>query len=810
MEEIMKKWFKKAAGLCLAMGMAVGLCACGSGGKMENAGLAKEGVYKFQEFTMPELGGDGYNLSNTFHSGGMVYLMAEVYHWSEGGQTDIRLISMKEDGTDIQVNSLEIPVKDNTNGGGGAVPMPMPRAAVSTTDVPAVEDNMSNVWEYDNYFNYTIAPDGTIYGIHQHQYEKYGVDSYESKQTYYLAAWNQEGKMQWEKELEGLQTEDEYIYVNAVNVAQDGTVYLMLTGDNVYKMTVDAQGNISDRKPLPEEAGTLFTNLNQLISKPDGTFLAVYYDESDMAKQYIVSYDPATDALGTPGEMPSSLLWGGYNILIPGTNSDLIYTNNNGVYTYNVGDADSTQRMSYVNSDLNITNMSGLVELDADSFIGIFFENYDNEIKAGLFTHVDPKDIPDKAVLVLAGNYVNNDIKKRVIQYNRASEEYRIVIKDYESYNNYDDYQAGLKQLNNDITTGNMPDILIAQGLPTANYAAKGWLADIGKLIKEDEELSQVEFVQSVFDAYSVNGKLHYVIPSFTVRTMLAKTSIVGDRSSWTMEEAQQLVASMPEKTSLIGETTRDDFFNVMMDFCASDFIDVSTGKCDFNSPNFIKMMEYAKSLPVELGEDYYGEDYWMNYQTQYRDNRTILCSASIADVSNMNYTINGRIGEDVSYIGFPTESGAGSYVNATESYAISARSKNIEGAWEFVRYYLTEEYQTADSRWGLPIQMKYFKENAQKALNKPFYLDQDGNKVEYEDTFYLNGEQIPLPQLTQTQIDKMVDFIFSVKKCQYNNQEVMNIINEEMAAFYSGQKSAEETAKIIQSRAQIYVDENR
>lgn len=237
--------------------------------------------------------------------------------------------------------------------------------------------------------------------------------------------------------------------------------------------------------------------------------------------------------------------------------------------------------------------------------------------------------------------------------------------------------------------------------------------------------------------------------------------------------------------------------------------MDVSTGKCDFNSPYFISMMEYANNLPVELNEESYGEDYWMTYQSQYRDNKTILCTLNINSISNLNYTINGRIGEDITYIGFPTESGQGSYVNAYDTYAISSRSANIDGAWEFLRYYLSEEYQS-ELEWGMPIQMKYFRENAQKALNKPFYLDENGEKVEYDDYYYINDERIPLPLLNQEQIDKAVNFITSINKCYYGNNDLMTIIDEEMQSFYTGQKSAQEVAAIIQSRAQIYVDENR
>ena len=40
-------------------------------------------------------------------------------------------------------------------------------------------------------------------------------------------------------------------------------------------------------------------------------------------------------------------------------------------------------------------------------------------------------------------------------------------------------------------------------------------------------------------------------------------------------------------------------------------------------------------------------------------------------------------------------------------------------------------------------------------------------------------------------------------------SEEIYSIISEEAAPYFAGQKSAEEVAKIIQSRIQIYVSEN-
>lgn len=865
-----KTWTKRAVTAGLAAAMVLGLSACGKGNKMENAALAKEHVYQFQEFQMPDLGGDDYGIRASVHRDGKIYVMAQVYHWSEGGdELDMKMLTMNEDGSDVQVVDLEIPEWRTQAGSGGASGMPMPRTMPADTAEPEegaegseepeegtegseaseegtegseapeegaesegdtepeegsgdsgeadtgdmIEDDMlvggSDIYENSHYGEFCIAPNGLIYSIRNYYYEDYSSEEYSSVQKNYISCWNIDGSFAWEKELEGLTSEDEYSYVAGMSVDADGTLYLMLAGDNGYKIAVDAQGNPSERKPLPDDVNKVFSNFNSMMTKEDGTFLIIYYGENDWQKQYLVTYNPVTDQLGEASLLPASLSWNGYNTMSAGKSSDLVYSTDKGVYSYSVGAEDSTEKMNFINSDLNISGFSSLIELNDTSFIGIFYENYENEVKAGIFTYVDPKDIPDKAVLVLAGNYVGSDMKQRVVEFNRSSEEYRITVREYDSYNNYEDYQAGYTQLNNDITTGNMPDILITEGLPAENYIAKGLLADVGKMIEEDEELSNVEFVQNVLDAYSMDGKLYYVIPSFRVSTVIGKTSVVGDRTSWTMADMKQLMETLPEGTTMFGEMTRDSFMYTMMDYCGADFIDVASGKCDFDSQNFIDMMEYAKSLPEELDEETFGEEYWQNYESQYRDNRTVLSNLYLNSLSNLNYNVNGRFGEQVSYIGFPTESGMGAYVQAGQSYAISARSANQEGAWEFLRYYLTDEYQS-ELEWIMPIQKKYFLEEAQKATQKPYYTDENGEKVEYDDTYYMNGEEIILEPLSQEEVDRVVEYIFSINKCYYGNTDVTNIINEEIASYFDGQKSAQDVAKVIQSRAQIYVNEKR
>ncbi|MCM1119602.1 MAG: hypothetical protein NC543_09605 [bacterium] len=195
-----------------------------------------------------------------------------------------------------------------------------------------------------------------------------------------------------------------------------------------------------------------------------------------------------------------------------GGGSDLIYAGSRGVFTWNRGDAQGSVKMDYVNSDRNITDTKALVELDETHFVMFYREDNAPELKAGIFSYVKPEDIPDRAVVVLGGLSVNGGVRKRVVQYNRDSSQYRVVLKEY----------ASAEDLNLDIVSGRMPDILMAKGLPMRSYIAKGLIADVGTLLEGDGELSRAQFLENVFDAYSVDGKLRYIVPSVTLSTMTA------------------------------------------------------------------------------------------------------------------------------------------------------------------------------------------------------------------------------------------------------------------------------------------------
>lgn len=817
----MKMW-KRVLGFVLAATLLAGLCACNKnpqggnslgsqGGKKNsaNAALAKEYVYRLQEFDfngIQENGDDAYVRFVSEHDG-RIYAMMQIYNYTDKGDNRrYKLISTDTEGADAKVYDMQMSME-------GDQQEAAPDEEAGAADTIAEPEDEGYVYESTSISDFTISGN-RIYGEKSYYFEDYrDPDNYVHENKTYICCWDLEGKMIWESPMDYLSNEESWHYIQAFVAQKDGTAILLIGGDDCGKIVLDAEGKASDLQPA-KGLDKFFENSNATAVMPDGRLLVTYYGE-DWNDMYVATYDFGTDIMSEGVLLPSSLIYNGMGNLAVDADGDMIFSNNQGVFKYHIGDEAAVQMMSFVNSDLYLNSLNAILPMDDGHFVGFYSEydekNYNSIVRGGIFTKVAPEDIPDKEVMVLSGNYISSDLRKRVVDYNKSSNTHRIVLKDYSQYSTYDDYMAAYTQMNSDIISGNMPDILLVDSynMSLDNYISKGLLADIGALIEKDEELSKTEFMENVFEACKVNGKLYEIIPSFYVQTYIGKKALVGDRTSWTMEEARQLLSTMPGETTLFGDMMRGEFFDRVMGMCGNDFIDVSTGKCSFDSAEFISLMEFAKTLPEERPEDYYEGDWYTAYQSQYRENRTLLASCYISDFTNLVYTINGSFGEEVSFVGFPNASGQGSVISTNTSYALAAGSANLDAAWDFMRYYLTDEYQSELS-WQLPISKKQFDEQALKATKKPSYEDGDGKQVEYDYTWWINDEEMILDPLTTEQLDTIKAHIASVTKRTYYNEYVVNIITEEMDAFYKGQKSAADVASIIQSRAKLYVNENR
>jgi len=735
--------------LCIIMACA-SLTGCGK----EKSTIDKTTIYK--ETALPIQFEDGLQLNRVECKNDIVYFTAYQYD-EETWEAKQFCGSVNLDGTGYKCSSFE--------------------GTSNWIDNTTVLNNGNLLVSYSDYYEDNSDPDNYIW-----------------ESLYYLATYTPDGKPI--KKI-NLAEEEDITYVSTISVLKDGRIFVC--GSDKIMIFDESLNCIAKKKD------DSIYNYSTFYTLKDGRIVVSSWGENDIEYSY---FDVDKLEKGEKIEFKISLT--NYSVSQGSDKYDFFLRSNEGISAYNIGDDAVTPIMNFINSDIYTSYFSSLTQIDDTTFIGTYYdwtEDSGNNFKICKYTKVDPAEIKDKKELTLGVLYSDSDIRKKVVNYNKNSDEYRIIIKDYSMYDTEDDWDGGSKKLNTDIASGNTPDIVVGNGSLIQNYYSKGLFKDLNNYIKNDPDINYDDIFPNLIEACSYNGKLYEIVPSFYVQTVVAKTSMVGDRTSWTFDEYIQFKNSLPEGSKLYNYMTRDNFLYYIMSVDYSEFIDMAKAQCHFNSDEFIAVLNLLKDLPESDDEYWETYDYYSD-EASYRDGTTALYNFSLSYLYDYRTARYGLFGEDISFIGYPCKDGAGSAISYGSSYAISSKCKHADVAWELIRTYLMEDYQQ-NVNYGIPAMMSQFDKNAEKAKEKSYYMDGD-KKIEYDDTYYVGGVEIVLDTLTDSDIAKVKNFILSVNKTQNYMDEINTIILEEAEAFFEGQKSAEDVANIIQSRASIYINEKQ
>ena len=845
-----KRMKKKSVLLAVSLLVSASLFGCGKQGESEGGAASAAAASKDYVYRATELGlrdDDDHVINQIFRAGDAIYVYGN--RWTDTGENVLSFYEVKEDGTigepheihsgqNTSINRIYMDVDanlyciknvyyyppDNEYGDGeedvgddsGAVALDEPAVGdVEESEMmPQARSEAEEGEETETAEDPEDADEQSVEDATEESAESADEiddevpisEEGESIDDYYLVKMTLDGeelfsvKLNDVPQFQALAEENGYFYVGDMYLDQGKGLYLNLY-NQFYKF--DLEGNfikavVGEGQPNP------FEDVSTLIPLLDGRMVAVIYEETGMSLA-VADLDAGT--LGDRYMVPGKSYEFSY---YPGVGYDLYFSSSNGLYGYNLGDEDKTQIMSTLDSDFSFYDLYQVTGLNDREFLAITndWEAPDTLTK---FTKVDPKDVKEKQVITLAMASTDWGVRRLAIQFNKSNEKYRVSILDYDSlYGTEDDWSAGLTRLNTDIVSGKTPDLMLLDtSMPVDSYISKGLFADLKPFIEKDEAFDMEDFMPNIIEALSVDGKLYSIVPSYSIDTLVAKASDVGKERGWTVQEAQELLDSKPEGTQFMVNTTRDTMLQYCFTISGSQFIDWEKGTCNFNTDDFVRMLEFIKTFPEEVNWEAMPDDFWDNYDSMWREGKAIANFASVGDLRDFNSMEKGTFGEEITMVGFPSSDGDGSAIWPNLRFALSDKSKNKDGAWEFLRTFLSDEYQES-IEYGFPLSVKLLEERVQRAMERPYYMDENNNKVEYDETYYINGVDVTITPMTKERADEILSELYSFTQVYRSDNTLLNIVQEEAAPFFAGQKSAKEVASIIQSRVQIYVNENR
>ncbi|MGN0667473.1 MAG: ABC transporter substrate-binding protein [Huintestinicola sp.] len=593
------------------------------------------------------------------------------------------------------------------------------------------------------------------------------------------------------------------MWIQSCVLGSDGNIYCSL---GTCVRVLDKEGKQLFTTKLLDETGN--TWFNSFFFTNNGVPAVSYstYDEATESSGYFIrEIDTANKDFGKEYTIASSLMGQMYN---GGGDYYAVCSSDSGLKGLRLDEATGTFTSEYIINLLGIgvdTSNLNTCTLASDGTVVITCYGNNGETLVALASAAETSTAAEKKVITLGCFSLDYNIRSGIAEFNKTSSDYILQVESFSENNDTSDWEAALTKFNNEILAGNVPDILLLNDqMPVESYANKGMFVDLYEFIEKDDTLTKDTLAPNVIKALEKNGKLYSLTPSYYVTTFAGKKSLFGT-DNLTYAKVNEVLAAAPEGASLFSSTTQASSV-VQMGIQFGNFIDYSSNTCNFDCSEFKALLETAKQCPIEVDWDkLYNENpnFWEESEASYSAGKTLISDVYLSSFDGARYT-EAMFGEDISYIGFPTETGEklGAGLYAQSEMAICSKAADKEGAWQFIKQIMTKDTtQNGRYYYNFPVYLPEFEKMAAATLENA--KNNAGNE-----TYWVNNQEVKLQPIDEAYINIIKDFVLSVdSKLRYDNS-LLTIIEEETAAYFNGTKSVDETASIIQSRASIYLSE--
>ena len=458
--------------------------------------------------------------------------------------------------------------------------------------------------------------------------------------------------------------------------------------------------------------------------------------------------------------------------------------------------------------------------------------NYQTEFVIVDLTKAESNPHAGKTILEMfcSYGYVEEKIGDAIIKYNENSSNYFIEVTDryshvddldYSNLNSEDDYaNANLNvnakmsnELAMDIMNGEGPDILMnASELGQLNDT--NYLADLTPYIGT---LDPDKYFTNIIDASLVDGKLFHLPVSYMIEGIQTDAKYAGASGiGFTPAEYEKFLNETLNGTDCVpyGQAL---YFTKVFNAQSDKFI--TNGKADFSAPEFAELAEYVKNNVQENSQSW---DEMYNDDMYYSS--TVAVGAAAApvkgDTGNTSPAIYGPVygisgyfmnmaniqGSGTAILGIPSTDGRGPMVSPYVSIAVSAQAQNVDACGEFVKLLLSDDVQKSLAmNDNFVLSREAFREGGQKAVE---YYNGEGGEYMFGYDYETGLPKDNRLKFSEQNINELEKIIESCSCTNAADAAINLILVEEMPAYFIGQKSLEEVAKVAQDRAQKVLDE--
>lgn len=447
-----------------------------------------------------------------------------------------------------------------------------------------------------------------------------------------------------------------------------------------------------------------------------------------------------------------------------------------------------------------LTAFDHIEEFMVDDEEEIYLQSYNDEksnITCFIKRYENQKNVSEKnkKKLIVGGYFADIGLSNVALQYEKEHPDVDIMINDAREIS----YEETIQKLNTELMAGKGPDIIFGY-FPVVDYIEKGMLVNLEEFINRDKGFSIKDYNENLINASKVEYGFYSLPFDYEMNCFLVNTKLMEQRGivlnediNW--EQLYNMVAkansNSREKFYILPKMEYEELFYLMIYGDIDYYIDKKNKLARFDSQDFIQALELLSHI---VDENLIHPD--IGYKKIIRsDGELAPEDILLIPISFSGYKQIWQAG--MYYDGFhiiPDIRGFSTDIRevSVRSIAINKNSQYKEEAWELIKLLLSEEVQ-----YKLSVEENYLPVNIKADEKSLADMFKDMNLIPKE--WY---------RPTEKDIDHLKSYMAEINKIQSSDPELYDLIWNEVEKYMKNEKTAEETAKAVQNKVMLYLQE--
>ena len=382
---------------------------------------------------------------------------------------------------------------------------------------------------------------------------------------------------------------------------------------------------------------------------------------------------------------------------------------------------------------------------------------------------------------------VSTTVASAAVTYSR---EYSVPVEIQDDSN-----KDGESRLLMEMVNGQGPDIMYVSYEDMIKLQSKDALLDLSDILPESVKET---FLPQAIELGTLEGILYGIPVGMNLYTMFANTELWSE-NGWTMEDIFYLTDSTPGLECLFTEQYDLLAYLLMYDLMQgkSKFIDWEQGFSRFEEMDFMGTLDKLLSYAVQgyFNTESLGEE----AEDKVISGVTLGYVAQDCDPFWFN-SLMISFDEKCHAVGFPAEDRQGHYLEAEGLLVVNANvnEDKKEQVRNLLIYMVGEEVQKKITHYALSI--------IDGLVNDNVYYDEETEEYYYKENEGVQHKIIP-DKDGKIYLDEYRELIAKATPLK-GDMNLVNILLEELQAFFTGDRSALEVTRKIDNRVQLYLDE--